>query len=72
MPQARPTYADAVRLTEFWWRMEAELGAVYARSYAADQVLPELGSRTVDQALAEGDDAKQVWRAVRAALDSQD
>ena len=27
-------------------------------------VLAELGSRTVDQALAQGEDAKTVWRAV--------
>jgi hypothetical protein len=53
-----------MRLTEFWSRMDTALGPVYARSYAADQVLPELGSRTVDQALADGDDAKTVWRAV--------
>ncbi|MCW2621248.1 MAG: hypothetical protein JWL64_850 [Frankiales bacterium] len=47
--------------------METAFGRAYARSYAADQVLPELDSRTVDQALADGEDAKQVWRAVCAA-----
>jgi hypothetical protein len=55
---------DPVRLTEFWKRMEARFGAAYARSYAADQVLSTLGGRTVDRALADGDDAKTVWRAV--------
>ena len=44
--------------------MEARFGAAYARSYAADQVLPTLGSRTVQQALDAGEDAKHVWRAV--------
>lgn len=44
--------------------MERRFGPAYAASYAADQVLPQLGGRTVTQALAEGDDAKQVWRAV--------
>ena len=53
-----------MRLTEFWRRMESRFGASYARSYAADQVLSTLGSRTVLQALADGEDAKQVWRAV--------
>jgi hypothetical protein len=53
-----------VRLTEFWARMERRFGATYARSYAADMVIAELGSRTVEQALAQGEDAKQVWRAV--------
>jgi hypothetical protein len=53
-----------VRLTEFWNRMDRRFGATYARSYAVDMVLSELGSRTVSQALTEGDDVKSVWRAV--------
>jgi hypothetical protein len=53
-----------VRLTDFWARMERRFGVGYARSYAADMVIAELGSRTVDQALAQGEDAKTVWRAV--------
>ncbi|HWH28896.1 MAG TPA: DUF3046 domain-containing protein [Mycobacteriales bacterium] len=53
-----------MRLSEFWGRMERRLGHGYARSWAADQVLPQLEGRTVEQALAEGEDAKTVWRAV--------
>ena len=53
-----------MRLTEFWKRMENRFGPAYARSYAADQVLSTLGGRTVDRALADGEDAKAVWRAV--------
>ncbi|MGB8650286.1 MAG: DUF3046 domain-containing protein [Mycobacteriales bacterium] len=53
-----------MRLTDFWQRMDRRFGATYARSYAADMVLAELGSRTVVQALADGEDAKDVWRAV--------
>jgi hypothetical protein len=56
-----------VRLSEFWVRMERRLGAGYARSWAADQVLPQLEGRTVVQALDQGEDAKTVWRAVLAA-----
>jgi hypothetical protein len=44
--------------------MENSFGAAYARSFAADQVLSTLGGRTVDRALADGDDVKSVWRAV--------
>jgi len=44
--------------------MDAAFGPLYAQSYAADQVLSELGSRTVREALAAGDDVKGVWRAV--------
>ena len=53
-----------MRLTDFWDRMDTRFGALYARSYASDMVLSELGSRTVAQALADGDDVKAVWRAV--------
>lgn len=44
--------------------MESRFGVTYARSYAADQVLATLGGRTVERALADGDDVKSVWRAV--------
>ena len=50
--------------------MDARLGAGYARSWAVDQVLPELDGRTVAQALEQGEDAKRVWRAVVAATPS--
>ena len=53
-----------VRLTAFWERMRAQFGDAYAESVAKDYVIAGLGDRTVDQALAEGEDAKVVWRAV--------
>lgn len=53
-----------MRITEFWKRMEAHFGVNYADSYSRDQVLRELGGRTVREALAAGDDVKAVWRAV--------
>jgi Protein of unknown function (DUF3046) len=53
-----------VRLTEFWDRMRAQFGDMYADSVAKDYVLSSLGGRTVTQALADGEDAKVVWRAV--------
>jgi hypothetical protein len=43
-------------------------GEAYARSFAADQVLATLGGRTVDQALAAGEETVTVWRAVIAAF----
>jgi len=58
-----------VRFTDFWQRMETHLGPAYARSYARDHVLSQLEGRTVEQALADGEDATRVWRAVVAALD---
>jgi Protein of unknown function (DUF3046) len=56
-----------VRLTDFWWRMEQVFGKGYAASVATDQVLPQLGGKTVQQALAAGEEAVVVWRAVVAA-----
>lgn len=53
-----------MRLTEFWERMRAQFGDVYAESVAKDYVLSNLGGRTVNKALADGEDAKIVWRAV--------
>jgi hypothetical protein len=57
-----------VRLSEFWDRMEAGFGAVYARSLAMDYRVPALQA-TVDEALKRGDDPKVVWRAVCAEFD---
>jgi hypothetical protein len=54
-------------LTEFWARLEQTFGAAYATSVARDQVLSQLGGRTIDQALAEHIDVHDIWRAVVAA-----
>ena len=62
----------AVRLSDFWVRMERRLGAGYARSWASDQVLTQLEGRTVVQALEQGEDAKTVWRAVVEATGGRD
>jgi hypothetical protein len=48
--------------------MRRHLGDVYADTYAREQVLGELDSRTVHEALADGESAQRVWRAVWAAL----
>ncbi len=53
-----------MRMTDFWERMAAQFGESYAESVAKDYVLEGLGGRTVNRALADGEDAKAVWRAV--------
>ena len=63
-----PANLARVRLTVFWERMRAQFGEVYAESVAADYVLSSLESRTVNQALADGVEAKVVWRAVCEAF----
>jgi hypothetical protein len=49
--------------------MRAQFGDSYAQSVAKDFALARLDGRTVDQALADGVDAKTVWRAVCEAFD---
>lgn len=58
-----------MRHTEFWERMESALGGSYARHWAAQFVISDLGGRTADEALAAGVPPKEVWRAVWAALE---
>ena len=58
-----------MRHTEFWSRMEHALGPAYARSWARQHVLADLGGRTVEDALAAGEEPKVVWRVVWEALD---
>jgi hypothetical protein len=57
-----------VRLTDLWFRLEQTFGTVYAQSVARDQVIPELGGRTIDEALAAGEEVAAVWRAVVATF----
>jgi hypothetical protein len=61
-----------VRLTVFWERMAEFFGEAYADSVARDHVLATLGGRTVDKALADGEDVKVVWRAVCEAFNVPD
>jgi hypothetical protein len=53
-----------MRQTEFWARMREQFGEAYAESVAKDFVVARLGDRTVNKALADGEDPKVVWRAV--------
>jgi hypothetical protein len=48
--------------------MDERFGRIYARSVAADYRLPRLGS-TIDEALAAGVEAKDVWKAVCAEFE---
>jgi hypothetical protein len=56
-----------MRLTDFWTRLEQVFGVGYAASVANDQVLAQLGGRTIRQALDAGVQTVVVWRAVCAA-----
>lgn len=56
-----------MRLSDFWQRLEQVFGTGYAASVARDQVLAQLGGRTISEALDAGEKAADVWRAVVAA-----
>lgn len=56
-----------MKYSDFWARLEQAFGAAYAPSVANDQVLPQLGGRTITEALAGGEKVVVVWRAVVAA-----
>jgi hypothetical protein len=56
-------------MSEFWKRMKLHFGDPYAESWARDYVIAGLGGRTVNQALADGVGAKEVWHAVCGVAD---
>jgi hypothetical protein len=49
--------------------MEDALGAGYARAWASQFVMGDLGGRTAQEALDEGVSPKEVWAAVWKTLD---
>ncbi len=57
-----------MRLTELWTRLEQHLGSAYAHSWARDHVISGLGSQTVEEAIADGIDTVDIWRAVHLEL----
>jgi hypothetical protein len=61
-----------MRLTEFWGRMREQFGDAYAESVAKDYVLSGLGDRTASALLADGEDAKVVWRAISETFNVPD
>ena len=58
-----------MRHTEFWTRLDEVVGTASSRTWAELQVIGELGGRTVTEALEAGMSPKQVWSAVRRALE---
>ncbi len=58
-----------MRHSEFWERMEHQLGTGYARVWADTQVMRALDGRTAREALDAGEPPKTVWRAVHATLE---
>lgn len=53
-----------MRLSHFNNLMTDEFGQAYSQVISRDLVLSALGDRTAEQALAEGEDPKEVWLAL--------
>jgi Protein of unknown function (DUF3046) len=58
-----------VRSSEFWQLVDDEFGRAHGRTLVADHVLFRLGNRTAQQALADGQEPREVWLALCEALD---
>lgn len=53
-----------MRLSQFHTLMTDEFGHSYAQVLTRDLVLGALGDRTAEQALAAGEDPKEIWLAL--------
>ncbi|MBB2990166.1 hypothetical protein FHR72_001634 [Mycolicibacterium iranicum] len=58
-----------MRLTEFHELVEGQFGAVRASSLLVDHVLTSVGGRTAAQAIEDGVEPREVWRALCADFD---
>jgi len=58
-----------VRNSEFWTLVDDEFGRAHGRTLTRDHVLFELGNRTAEQALADGEPLRTVWQALCEAMD---
>lgn len=58
-----------MRLTEFRELVDRQFGAVRASSMLMDHVLMTLGGRTAAQAIEDGVEPRDVWRALCADFD---
>lgn len=68
-PSTRQRRLGRVRLTEFHVLVSEQFGAVRAASMLVDHVLTSLGGRTPEQAIEDGIDPREVWRALCADFD---
>lgn len=58
-----------MRLTEFNELVHSEFGRLNGDSLLVDHVLLSLGGRTAAQAIEDGEEPREVWRALCAEFD---
>jgi hypothetical protein len=56
-----------MRISDLKSRIELSFGPEWAPSFCKDIAISALGSKTVDEALADGIEAVDIWRAVCSA-----
>ena len=57
-------FSFPVRISDLRERLTLSFGDSWASSFSIDIVISELGSRTVNEALADGYEPDEVWKAV--------
>ena len=58
-----------MRVSEFWELVTGEFGGPHGQMLVRELVLFELGNRTAERALADGEPVRDVWIAMCDALD---
>ena len=58
-----------MRMSEFWTLVDGEFGPGRGRTLVRDHVVGELGHRTPQQALDDGEDPRTVWLALCVDLE---
>lgn len=57
-------FSFPVRISDLRERLTLSFGDSWASSFSTDIAISELGSRTVNEALADGYEPDEVWKAV--------
>ncbi len=60
-----------MRISDLRERILLSFGPAWAPSFSADIAISELGSKSVNEALAAGLEPDEIWRAVRKAHPEQ-
>ncbi|MSW73807.1 MAG: DUF3046 domain-containing protein [Actinobacteria bacterium] len=60
-----------MRISDLRERIVLSFGAEWATSFSSDIAISELGSRSVNEALAAGFEAQEIWRALCRAHPDQ-
>ena len=56
-----------MRISDLRERIELSFGTAWAQSFSKDIAISELGSRSVDEALRDGYEPHEIWKALCSA-----